>query len=444
MQWFVAHAPIRRKLRFAFLVMTSLVLVGPLTSLFAPRLLLPVSGAVVLLGIAMGEWFRRTIANPYVTTVLRMEALAAGDLESPIAFTDYTDCVGRMTKAMFAFRANAAAQIRLNEEADKHGAIVRGMTVNLRRLAEGDLTAEITEQYPAAYAELKANFNQTLGSLRELIGTVGEGSTAIRDEVAEIAQAAESLARRTESNAANLEETSAAISQIDTRLKHSSVAAAGTVERADAALAVVSRGRSVTESTVEAMARVSSSAEGIDNVIEGLDKIAFQTRVLAMNAAVEAGRAGEAGRGFAVVADLVSALAMRAEEEAKRAREQLTVTRDEIVSAATMVGQVDTALTGISESVSEVHRLVAGMAEDNRMQASAVNEISAAIGTMDASTQQAAAMFEEMSASTRNLRNETQLLSDQATRFRTANGAQVVRGARALPPSCPAPVSTVH
>ncbi|MBL7373220.1 methyl-accepting chemotaxis protein, partial [Escherichia coli] len=85
------------------------------------------------------------------------------------------------------------------------------------------------------------------------------------------------------------------------------------------AIGTVRGGRDVTDEAVQAMGRVSESAKGIDGVIEGLDKIAFQTRVLAMNAAVEAGRAGEAGRGFAVVADLVSALAMRAEEEAKRA-----------------------------------------------------------------------------------------------------------------------------
>src|SRR6201991_336499 len=131
------------------------------------------------------------------------------------------------------------------------------------------------------------------------------------------------------------------------------------------------------------MTRVAESAKGIDSVIEGLDKIAFQTRVLAMNAAVEAGRAGEAGRGFAVVADLVSALAMRAEEEAGRARDQLTATQTDIVTAVDMVQRVDGALAGISESVGEVHQLLGNMAEDNRAQSTAIGEISSAIALMD-------------------------------------------------------------
>jgi methyl-accepting chemotaxis protein len=443
MKWFTADAPIRLKLLVAFGTMTLLAGVTPLALLLAPGVALGIGiGATILAGL-LGIWFRSAIATPYVTTVVRMEALAAGDLTSPIAFTEYRDCVGRMTKAMFTFRDSAQAQIRLNDEADKHGAIVRGMTANLHRLAEGDLTADITQDYPAAYAELKDNFNAALAWLRRLIGTVGDTSSAIRTGAGQIAEASEQLARRTEANAASLEETTAAIAQIDGRLEAATASAGRTVERADTALDTVGQGRTVADEAVQAMGRVSESAKGIDSVIEGLDKIAFQTRVLAMNAAVEAGRAGEAGRGFAVVADLVSALAMRAEEEAGRARDQLTATQTDIVAAVEMVQKVDEALIGISDSVSEVHGLLGHMAEDNRMQSVAIREISTAIGAMDTATQQNAAMVEETSAATRNLRNEIEELGEQTARFRTHRAADRREGgaARAVDRRAPA---TVH
>ncbi|NIJ20113.1 methyl-accepting chemotaxis protein [Sphingomonas naasensis] len=431
MTWFIKDAPIRLKLVIVFSVMCGLIALPTLAALVAPGYALAVGVVALLAGMFCGAWFRSAIATPYVTTVVRMEALAACDLESPIAFTEYKDCVGRMTKAMLSFRDAARKELELNAEARKHAGIVRGMTANLRRLAEGDLTAEITEDYPGDYAELRSNFNAALVSLRTLIGTVNDSAATIRTGSGEIAQASENLARRTEANAASLEQTSAAVAQMDQRLKVTAEAAGRTVARADGAIATVSGGRTITDEAVQAMTRVSESAKGIDSVIEGLDKIAFQTRVLAMNAAVEAGRAGEAGRGFAVVADLVSALAMRAEEEAGRARDQLTTTQTEVVAAVEMVQKVDGALADISNDVAGVHALLGQMASDNQAQSTAISEISIAIATMDQSTQQNAAMVEETSAAARNLSSEVVSLAEQAARFTVSAGRSAPRPARA-------------
>ena len=304
---------------------------------------------------------------------------------------------------------------------------------SLAALSRGDLMAEIGTTFPEAYAKLRTDFNAALASLRGLIAAVARSATHLRAGSGEIAQASENLARRTETNAASLEETSAAVNQMDGTLRATAEAAKRTVVRADQAIATVKGGRSMADAAVQAMGRVSDSAKGIDSVIEGVDKIAFQTRVLAMNAAVEAGRAGEAGRGFAVVADLVSALAMRAEEEAKRARDQLTVTQAEIGTAVEAVQKVDGALEDISAEVDGVNQLLGTMASDNEAQASAVGEISGAIATMDQATQQNAAMVEQTSAAARNLTEEAVQLADQANRFRFEADDRQGRTARPRP-----------
>jgi methyl-accepting chemotaxis protein len=400
--------------------------------------------SLIAIAIAIGIGLivsRLGITAPIASLQARMKTLAEGDNMADVPGTDRGDEIGAMAKAVLVFReaaiekekADAAKKIADAEQQR----VVETLEANLGRLAQGDLTSQIDEAFSPAYESVKVNFNGAVTELRNLIGTVMESTAAIRSGSGEIAEASEALARRTEANAASLEETSAAVSQIDGRLKATAASASRTVERADGAIATVSGGRGIADEAVQAMTRVSESAKGIDSVIEGLDKIAFQTRVLAMNAAVEAGRAGEAGRGFAVVADLVSALAMRAEEEAGRARDQLTATQTDIVAAVEMVQKVDHALADISGDVGEVHSLLNQMATDNQAQSTAITQISVAIGTMDQSTQQNAAMVEETSAAARNLTGEVAALSEQASKFNVGNSARAV-AVRANAPARPA------
>jgi methyl-accepting chemotaxis protein len=429
MRWFTAHAPIRQKLLIAFGVMVGLTALPALAALLAGAWIVAAVGAVATLaGVVIAHLCREAIAGPYVTTVVRMEALAAGDLESPIAHTDYTDCVGRMTRAMFVFRDTARAQ--LTSRAEEQTLVTGIFGTALASLRQGDLTVRIAADVPVAYRQLKTDFNDMAETLQALVTALGDSSRTIMGGSSEIASAAGDLARRTEANAASIEETAAAIAQMHERLGEVSASARSTVDRADQTRETVSAGRTTANEAVAAMERVSESAKGIDSVIEGLDKIAFQTRVLAMNAAVEAGRAGEAGRGFAVVADLVSALAMRAEEEAKRARDQLTVTQTDIGSAVGAVERVDTALAAIADDVGTVHALLADIARDNAAQSAAITQINAAIGSMDQSTQQTAAMVEQTSAAANTLMGEAGVLADRAWAFDTGGAPGGDRGGR--------------
>ena len=376
--------------------------------------------AITLIAGMAAAWLlaqaaRRLLVTPLLDLAGTMRALDGGDLSVKVPHTTREDELGGMAQAIDAFRNKLKAAEAAKETQTR--LIVDTIGTSLDAMARGDLSVEVTADLTGPFAALKRSFNDAAHGLRALIGNVVTGTENIRTGANEIASASEDLAQRTERNAATLEETNAAVNAVNHRLKSIALSASETLSRADGAIAVVGNGRAVADEAVQAMGRVSESAKGIDSVIEGLDKIAFQTRVLAMNAAVEAGRAGEAGRGFAVVADLVSALAMRAEEEAGRARDQLTHTQAEVVTAVEAVMKVDSALADISGDVGQVHSLIGTMAEDNNAQSHAISQVSEAISDMDRGTQQNAAMVEQTSAAARNLTQEVETLAESAGSF---------------------------
>lgn len=395
--------------------------------------------SVAIALIAGAVWFfsllisRNAIIRPIGTLADTMEELAGDAKDADIPYRGQHDEIGRMARACEIFRVAAVDRARAEEEA---AATQKQVTSALRgaisAISMGDLSRDIHDPFPQDYEPVRQDYNAALLRLRGLIGAVTASTRGITAGTAEIAIATDDLARRTQGNAASLEQTNAAIATIGHRSGRVAESAAQTLKSAGEAAQSVRNGRAIAASASDAMARVADSARGIDGVIEGLDKIAFQTRVLAMNAAVEAGRAGEAGRGFAVVADLVSALAMRAEEEAKRARDQLTVTQSEVGSAVELVGRVDAALVHIASATGQVHSLLSAMSGENDAQAEAILEIAASVATMDQSTQQNAAMVEETSAAARSLRSEVDMLAAQAAQFDTGSASSTAPARRTM------------
>ena len=323
----------------------------------------------------------------------------------------------------------AARMAEIEEVTDEMGTA-------LERLSRYDLSEAIEQDFPDAYVSLRTNFNSAIANLGALVSAVRDGTAAANGTSDQIARATDDLASRIESTAATVEEAFAALTSVRAGIEHGDKIVGTTLGEAELATRHVRTGRDVSNHAVQRMQAIAARADGIDDVIEGLDKIAFQTRVLAMNAAVEAGRAGEAGRGFAVVADLVGALAMRSEDEAKRAREQLSAIKDDMSGAVSVFTQVDTAFDTIAGAVAELHDRLSALAQDQRSQAQAIGQVSVAMSNIEQFVQQNSAMVEQTTAAARSLAHDLREVAEQAARFHTERGAAKARP-RSFVPALP-------
>jgi len=415
-------------------------------------------GALLLLtglGVAVYLMSRR-VFSPMTELTAAMERLAGGDADVTITGEARKDEIGSMARALGVFRANAMALVkasaeasamecdveaaRVREEADRRAlADVQALVVSetgagLTALAAGDLAHRITGSFPGEYARLKTDFNAAMDTLEEAMGVIGTNASAMHSGAGEISQAADDLSRRTEQQAATLEETAAALDQITATVKR-------TAEGAERAGTVVAGAKSAAEDSglvvgraVAAMGEIERSSDQISQIIGVIDEIAFQTNLLALNAGVEAARAGDAGRGFAVVASEVRALAQRSAEAAKEIKSLIAASSGQVKNGVGLVGETGQALTAIVERVSEINGLMAEITASAKEQATALAEVNTAVNQMDQTTQQNAAMVEQSTAASHNLSQEAEELATLVGKFHVSdNGRGAARSGRAKP-----------
>jgi methyl-accepting chemotaxis protein len=319
---------------------------------------------------------------------------------------------------IFDLNGQVAKVVKFATDVTGRVAAVNQIAAGLSRLAEGDLEQRIPTPFTPELEALRVDFNASMETLEKSIAAVGAATRTITADAGEIAGATDDWSRRTEQQAANLEESAAALEQVTVTVKKSSQGANHARDVVSTAKIDAEKSGAVVREAMAAMAAIDKSSKQIGQIIGVIDEIAFQTNLLALNAGVEAARAGEAGRGFAVVASEVRALAQRSAEAAKEIKGLISASTAQVDQGVVLVGQTGEALERIVSQVVEISGSIAEIAVSAQEQSTGLEQVNTAVTEMSQMTQKNAALVGEASNAVHSLASESSELAKLVARYR--------------------------
>ncbi|WP_417333845.1 methyl-accepting chemotaxis protein [Halarcobacter sp.] len=204
------------------------------------------------------------------------------------------------------------------------------------------------------------------------------------------------LSEATSSQAASLEETSAAIEEITNRIVSTSQTAKEMSIYGKNVKDEIKEGMNLSSQTVQAMDEINNSTNAVHEAVEMIDQIAFQTNILSLNAAVEAATAGEAGKGFAVVAGEVRNLAARSAEAAKQIKSLVENATSKANEGKTIADKMIEGYGILNENINETTKLIQDVVEASIEQERGISQINSTVSNIDVLTQRNADIAENV------------------------------------------------
>jgi methyl-accepting chemotaxis protein len=330
---------------------------------------------------------------------------------------------------------------------------VKYLVVQAESVAKGDLTVEIEQNSKDEVGQLAGAFKTMVESLRDTIGQVGEASAAVASASNQISSSTEEMAAGAQEQTSQAGEVASAVEEMTKTIVENSRNAGATADTAKHAKVAAEQGGAVVEETVKGMNRIAAvvnqsahtvkalgkSSDQIGEIIGVIDDIADQTNLLALNAAIEAARAGEQGRGFAVVADEVRKLAERTTKATKEIAGMIKQIQGETTGAVNameegtkevekgkeLADKAGVSLREIVEVSQRVTDMVAQIAAASEEQSSASEQISKNVEAISTVTGQTASGTQQIARAAEDLNRLTENLQQLVGRFKLSNaGAQ--------------------
>ncbi|TDX27572.1 methyl-accepting chemotaxis sensory transducer with TarH sensor [Modicisalibacter xianhensis] len=318
---------------------------------------------------------------------------------------------------------------------------LNGALAHFDRIANGDLTGKVEDRGTNEIGQLYAGLRGMQEKLTTLVKSLRSNSDSVFTGAGEIASGSQDLSSRTEEQASALQETASSMEQMASTVRHNTDSAVEADRLSGLASQAAENGGKEVQQTVNLMRDIAASARKVNDIIEVIDSIAFQTNILALNASVEAARAGEQGRGFAVVANEVRSLASRSAASAKEIRTLIEATTTQIEAGAEQAERSGVTINETVTSIRQVSKLMSEISSATQEQNSGIEQVNVAITQMDSVTQQNASLVEQTSAAAASLEEQAQQLANLIATFRIAESGGATRPrAQALPqPQAKAP-----
>ncbi|WP_279212498.1 methyl-accepting chemotaxis protein [Delftia acidovorans] len=263
---------------------------------------------------------------------------------------------------------------------------------------------------------------QTGLNLVSLVGDIQGKSDQVRRCALAVQQGSTELSHRTEAAAASLEQSAQAMQALASAIERSSAQAGEAAARARHGVDMAGQSSRMVVQLDQGMRGVAQTSDQVGQISSLIDGIAFQTNLLALNAAVEAARAGEHGKGFAVVADEVRGLSQRSAHAARQIKALIEASQQQVAQSCAMAREVGEAMLAVQADMREQLVLAEGMQAASQAQAGGVQQVQAAVQQLEQMTQHNAALARDTIGHAQLLAGQAQALEAAASVFH-GNGA---------------------